>query len=286
MSESALVFKDVMLRPRSRFRLPTSSFERLLTSAHNHTRQIEIHLLGETGERPHPAQPLPRVSSIKARVYRSRIDLDETVRPALLNIQDLFFSCPNLTSCYLAMEDGHTPSGSMTYNYFDTFELKGDEVFPPLRHLSLDGRYIGEDEWPHWRDRFPWPTLSSLEIGPQSLYLCRTLDQMTGHARFLKTLKLKVLHGKGEIPCESLERFLSSFDTLETLELRNYSCSVGVITQHTRLRHLYRHIDESWESQQFRDVLSSEDLEYLDTRCPHLETMELDIERQDDHWVS
>ncbi|KAJ5101853.1 hypothetical protein NUU61_004075 [Penicillium alfredii] len=134
------------------------------------------------------------------------------------------------------------------------------------------------------RDRFPWSILSSLSIGPQSEHACRTLDHMAGFARSLKTLKLEVFYEKRNQNCESPKRFLLSFDTLVYLELQNYPCPVQAIAQHTQLVRLCLHSTESWNPQAQRNVLSKEDLEHLDAHCPHLEYLELDIERQNDDW--
>lgn len=109
---------------------------------------------------------------------------------------------------------------------------------------------------------------------------------MAGHGTQLKHLKVEAFASQPESCCGGLGEFLVAFDTLETLEVRNYKCSIETVVTHTRLMKLCLHNAEPWPGEPPRPVLSEAELVLLDTCCPNLESLEIDIQRDKNQWVS
>lgn len=254
---------------------------RYFDSLDRHPNKPEVQMLSVSGwEWPPPSRPLNSVSTIKASIIRD-IDIGTGTPSLIYNFQPLFFSCPNLKACSLTMYGPYQDPERL-----GTFEMTGEEKFPPLESLSLNGYYIRPNEWPHWRDRFCWPLLSSLEVGPQPDFTDKLLHTLNGYTTSLKSFKIAVWAGEDEAPAQdSLELFLYGFDSLESLDITNYVCPVEAMANHTKLVRLSVHLSEEWDSEESVPWWNSEDLDYLDENCPNLEVLEIDFERQSGAWV-
>lgn len=160
------------------------------------------------------------------------------------------------------------------------------KLFPFLKHLALYKYYIGSQMWHGWQDHFNWSSLSSLEIG-QGLFAPENLEVMTGRLSNLKSLRVTGSNIQNEELRGSLENFLMAFDTLVNLEILNCFVPVYAIARHSRLVNLRVHISDTWNCQDSRTIFENVDLISLDTLCPQLENLELDIERdtEKDDWV-
>ncbi|RDW64393.1 uncharacterized protein DSM5745_09804 [Aspergillus mulundensis] len=229
------------------------------------------------------------------------------------DIQDLFFRCPRLRCFAMTVrnaEGGHIfiQVGMEMYGAVSSFKFGGSHgdgdgdasrrlVFPPLEELSLDGYQMDAVECAYWRDGLDWSRLKSLTVGPNETYARYEQDEggllgkFAGYATSLTTLRVldyagtNIGYGKAWVigPTgewrDGLARLLDSFDSLVTLELRGYWPSrVETIWRHRGLRELTLHVDEVADSDE-RRVLSVEELEFLDERCPGLRVLEIDIER-------
>ncbi|GAT29573.1 similar to An15g02310 [Aspergillus luchuensis] len=160
--------------------------------------------------------------------------------------------------------------------------LTGEETYPPLEHLCLDGYRMDDQQWRFWRDGLQWDKLVSLAVGPQScagLFRC-----LVGFTRSLKILKVSVWEGEGDDEREELIECLSSFDSLETLVLKGYMCPVEVISRHSNLSTLCLHKEESARKERPRQVLTAEELSQLDVNCPKLKSLQVGVKRENDQW--
>ncbi|KAJ5090532.1 hypothetical protein N7532_009216 [Penicillium argentinense] len=261
---------------------PLSFNSQYMHSMRLHPNKPELHLLAVQGWEPTPSETLHCVTTIKVTLFRElRHDVPGGVHPYMQAFRDLFFSCPNLKSCSLTMMGPAPPPQQLT-----RIELTGQEIFPPLQHLALNGHSIHPDEWSNWRTQFPWSSLTSLEIGPQPHYVEDFLGQLSGVTSQLSSLekfKISVWAGQEEEVAEDrLKRFLLSIDSLQTLEITNYDCTVETVAAHKKLRHLVVRLSENWDSQESYDPLSSSELFHLDRNCPQLETLEIYFERVGD----
>lgn len=263
---------------------PISFTDRLIGSLDSHINKTELQILAVQGWEKVPSRSLNCVSTIKASLLRETQEVptaDDSIPSLMRNFQKLLFSCPNLESLSLTM-----------YGPFQTPEtlsalvMTGEEEFPAIKNLSLNGYHISQGEWPHWRDRFCWESLSSLVIGPQPSFTARLLQCFNGYATSLKHLKISVWTGEDEAPDqESLEWFLYSFDSLESLEIINYVCPVEALANHPNLVHLCVHLAEDWDSEEAVAWWNSADVDYLNENCPRLEVLEIDFERIAGGWV-
>ena len=263
---------------------PISFTDRLIDSLDSHINKTELQILAVQGWEKVPSRSLNCVSTIKASLLRETEEAPtahDSIPSLMRNFQKLLFSCPNLESLSLTM-----------YGPFQTPEtlsalvMSGEEEFPPIKNLSLNGYHISQGEWPHWRDRFCWESLSSLVIGPQPSFTARLLQCFNGYATSLKHLKISVWTGEDEAPDQqSLEWFLYSFDSLESLEIINYVCPVEALANHPNLVHLCVHLAEDWDSEEAVAWWNSADVDYLNENCPRLEVLEIDFERIAGEWV-
>lgn len=160
-------------------------------------------------------------------------------------------SCPNLKSCSWVVRDPDAPSGQ-TPSDFEGFGIP--KPLPSLKHLALDGYYLGSEIWHGWEADFKWPSLSSLEVG--GLFALENLKLMTGRLINLKHLKVTESDVQNEELCRSLEHFLALFDTLVDLEILNCFVPLHAIARHTRLVNLCVHIGETWNCLDSRFVAS------------------------------
>ncbi|KAL2838198.1 hypothetical protein BJX68DRAFT_272691 [Aspergillus pseudodeflectus] len=228
------------------------------------------------------ARPLPCVTSLQVSV--SPFDQRNAENQYVLAAQRLIFNCPNLRSLSLTLwwQYGGCVISAPRYPITTSFQFTGNEVFPPIESLALDGygNRMSEGEWTHWRDRFNWSKLSSLTLGPQDA--SGILDRVGGYATALTSLEVSAYVDERTQNRAGLEALLQAFGSLKTLKLDGYICSVKAIAQHKDLEELWLHEDESAAAGRERMVLTVVDLEYLDNECPRLKTLKVDIKRGDD----
>ncbi|KAH8697537.1 hypothetical protein BGW36DRAFT_461495 [Talaromyces proteolyticus] len=251
----------------------------------DHNRRPELRLFsvnGTMGDSRLADRTLSCISTLHATVNPFK-EQDGPNRH-ILHLQKLFFKCPNMRSFSLCV---HGNYGGCVLNFpsFDTirtFQLAGYENFPLIEELSLDAYAMEDDEWIHWKDRFSWSKLKSLTLGPSDP--CNLLDRMAGYATSLRTLKVLGYAEEGNSDCKSVERFLFSFDSLETLELNGYLCSVNAVAQHKNISDLCLHMAEYSEKEIQRRVLTTAELKHLDKHCPKMESLSIDVERSNNEW--
>ncbi|KAJ5170268.1 uncharacterized protein N7500_003051 [Penicillium coprophilum] len=254
--------------------VPYDTIENCLTCLDKHPRKPELHLLQEDGEHLR-SHPLPRVTLIK--VHQQKDLYTNMYSPPLKihHFRNFITSCPNLKSCSWVVS-GYEASNGQTPSDFEGFDIP--KPLPSLEHLALDGHYLGSAMWHGWEADFNWSSLSSLEVS--GLFVLENIKLMTGRLINLKHLKVIGSDVQNEELCRSLEHFLVLFDTLVDLEILNCFVPLHVIARHTRLVNLCVHIGDTWNCLDSRLVLSNDDLISLDTLCPRLENLELDIERE------
>ena len=236
-------------------------------------------MLHEDGSRV-AAGPLPCVKTIRASV-NPFYDTQNKRNRQIPGLQKLFFACPNLKSFSLTLFGNYggcviqMPYHPQTYS----FEFGGEEKFPPLESLSLDGYHMTGSEWMHWRDKLEWTNLRSLSLGPQ--IHTDLLDSFTGHANALRSLTVQAWAGEGPDHCPELERFVGSFSTLEELTIKGHFVSVESLSNHPRLQQLCVHtIELPRDNDANRPVFSVNDLAQLDASCPNLRVLEIDADRR------
>ncbi|KAI0097350.1 hypothetical protein GGR51DRAFT_469999 [Nemania sp. FL0031] len=248
-----------------------------------HSQRISLHLLREDGRRCIEDDcNLQSVVSLAAQVDPHLGG--EGPNRDVLGLQELLFACPNLKSLSIKI---HQSYGGcvITMPHPDTvysFQLSGDEKFPSLVELSLDGYSLSGDEWEHWAERFQWSKLKSLTLGPQ--YTANFLEQAKGYATFLRHLEVKVYtDADRSAHCHPLTDFLASFTSLESLTVKGYWVPVVAIRNHPGLKHLCLHSFEQVRVNGARLELDVQELQEIDKSCPHLETLEFDLFR-DHEW--
>ncbi|KAL4937051.1 hypothetical protein BDV06DRAFT_203772 [Aspergillus oleicola] len=201
----------------------------------------------------------------------------------MLQIQNLFFNSPNLHSFSMSLYGNY--GGCVVripqFENVTSFRFTGNEKFPPLEELKLDGYPIGDTEWLHWQQGLDWSKLTSLTIGPQSAF--GILKHLAGYATSLKTLRVFRYPDEGwqnqstDRDALGLEKLLRSFDGLETLEVKGVPVAVDVVGGHRRLKRLCLHEDESAYKNVERKLLSAEEMGFLDKRCPDLRDLKVKV---------
>ncbi|PWY80844.1 hypothetical protein BO94DRAFT_496394 [Aspergillus sclerotioniger CBS 115572] len=251
----------------------------------NHPAKPELLLLRQSGESEtctFADQTLPCVSTLSANVNPYIKPKDPTRR--LLTIQQLFFNCPNLRSFSLEVSGiyGGCVILAPRHDRVTSFQLTGEETFPPLQHLSFDGYCIGDQEWEYWRDGVQWERLSSLAVGPDTT--TGVLGRLAGYATRLTTLKVSAWAGDSFPDMAGLDELLLSFNSLETLELKGHRCSIEAIANHRNLSTLCLHEDELAHSQAQRRAPTAQELEHLDLHCPNLKSLKVCVNRGENQW--
>lgn len=255
-----------------------------------HPRRPTLELLDQDGTTM-VSTALPQARSLQA-VVDLGWGINEAPNRRLLSLQRLLFSCPNLRSLSLTTADQHSGCAlrHLMFPTISNFKLTGEEIFPPIEDLTLNGYQIRHMEWPHWRDHFPWNGLSSLTLGPQPDL--HTLGLMTGCAKSIRHLKLAAYSDEEQIRPGDIDRFLLSFDTLISLEIRGLFYSVHAVANHPNLTTVRLHAFELTPGQRAelgirsqRRTLSVQDLRELDSHCPYIEELELDCNRHGGQWV-
>ncbi|GKZ36763.1 hypothetical protein AbraIFM66950_007960 [Aspergillus brasiliensis] len=265
--------------------LPCVISTTLIRNICEHHRKPELLLLNQKGENKLSSlaeHTLPCVTTLSASVnpYADRDGPNRT----LLTLQKLFFNCPHLRSFSLTIikQYGGCVIRIPMYSVVTAFQLTGEEIFPPLEHLSLDGYLLDDQQWNHWRDGLQWDKLVSLSVGPQRC--TGLLRRLAGYTRSLKSLKVCSWQDERDAEREGLIEFLSSFDSLETLELKGYICPVEAMAHHRNLSTLCLHEEETASEAKPRHVLTAEELGQLDADCPKLKSLQIGVKRKNDEW--
>ncbi|KAI0858484.1 hypothetical protein F4860DRAFT_486365 [Xylaria cubensis] len=263
-------------RIKTRVRLSQDFLRRL----DGHSKQPSLYLLGEDGRRTVEGE-LHSVRALAATVdfySQGRVPNKD-----VLGVQALLFACPNLKSfSFTPLLDygGCVPRSPEAGTVF-SFQFSSDgKPFPPLEDLSLNGYQLSQNEGGHWAEKLQWSKLRSLSLGPQNT--TAFLQLASNHATFLRDLTVRVYpddaHGQ-----PLLEEFLIKNTSLESLTVKGHYVSSRVIGFHTGLRHLCLHSFEPVEKSQKRPVFCPVQLQELNTSCPYLETLEIDLHR-DGTW--
>ncbi|KAL2784457.1 hypothetical protein BJX66DRAFT_85355 [Aspergillus keveii] len=264
--------------------------EEVIRAIAEHTRKPELSLKtyidGENTfyqdqDQPLPL-PLPCITCLQLSL--NPFDQHNAENRCVPAAQRLIFNSPNLRSLSLTLwwRYGGCVVSLPQYPVTTSFQFTGNEVFPLIEELSLDGygNRMRDDEWAHWRERFDWSKLRSLTLGPQDA--SGVLDRFAGYATALTSLEVRAYVGERSENRTGLEALLCAFGSLRTLKLEGYICSVEAVAQHKGLEELWLHEDELASAAKERRVLTADDLEYLDKECPRLKTLKVDIKRGDD----
>lgn len=245
---------------------------RYLSSIEEHPNKPQLHLLAESGLVSCP-RSLPAVTALRVK-DESDYDGDKGPNYFLSYIA----SYPNLKSVIWKRRD----------HFYRPYRVSGfdmDNIFRSLEHLALDGHILSNGiwDWPH--GPFNLSNLSSLELGPDWMSASSNLSLLTGHMVNLRRLKVWTKLWETRQLCQPLINFLLSFDTLVDLTIINLFVSFHAITGHTGLVNLRVHEEETRRSVYACHMPGKQDLISLDVSCPHLETLELDVERVNNGWV-
>ena len=265
--------------------IPSLQSDLLIRTICDHHAKPELLLLAQSGRNEtctFADQTLPCVSTLSAHV--NAYDEGKGPNRRMLTIQQLFFNCPNLRSFSLGVSGNYGGCVIQTprHEIITTFRLTGEEKFPPLEHLSFDGYWMRDPEWSYWRDGVQWEKLSSLAVGPN--ITGGVLGHLAGYATRLTTLRVSAWAGERYPDTVGLEALLSSFSSLETIELKGYICSIEAIAHHPNLSILCLHEDELVRNQAQRRAPTVQELDHLDLHCQKLKSLKVCVNR-DNQWV-
>ncbi|KAI1812047.1 hypothetical protein GGS20DRAFT_592077 [Poronia punctata] len=260
--------------------MPQKDLERLVTNK----KKISWHLYGGAvdvdGQREVSAD-MPNVVALEVSVnpwYTPRRSQGPP-KDLMRSLQQFFFACPNLNFFSFKLIGGY--GGCMPQIHrravIRSFRFSGNEKFPPLGKLELSGYQPREDEWHHWQQRFQWSKLESLSLGPRSS--SEFLKLATGYARPRDLVVQQHTDEYCGINKAVWEEYLMSFSTLESLTVRGYGLSPGLIGNHPGLKHLCLHAFEPFRAEDTRPTFGVEQLRELDRLCADIETLELDLHR-------
>ncbi|KAB5533552.1 hypothetical protein GE09DRAFT_363426 [Coniochaeta sp. 2T2.1] len=266
------------------------NYDNLTRAVAGHSNNPRLQLLGEDGSRVIDG-PMPNVTALHARVNPWHPQGDGP-NSHMLQLQKLFFACPNLKDFSLGVwgNYGGCRRPRVEHDMVFSFELTGEETFPPLESLSFDGYNMEKDELAHWQDRLNWSKITSLKVGPQhspfsSVALFRRLVRSGVHANSLRSLTVTCWATDGNDSCASLERLLVSFTGLERLTVKgHFIADKHAVFNHPGLKKLCLHAIERDRRGAPRPVLDAADLVGLDAACPDLEDLEIDICRDSTGW--
>ena len=282
-----------------------------IQSVNNHPNKPKMHLLSMNGDENIPVDvPLTSVTTLMGYVnpFTEKTELlganqwrEPLPNRAMVDFQELFFACPNLEKYHISKirpYGGCVMPPPPVHRQIRSFQLTGDEIFPPLKHLEFDGYVPEAEEWPHWEKGMDWTKLEYLGLGPlgglevlsqmisvnkpslKELYIKAYDDMERGYVRF---------HAREPdtrpLAVDIIEGFLESFDSLERLTIQNYTFPRRIAVLHPRLKHLHLHNDDPTYDDAERPVFSQKEIFELDANHPHLESLEIDIHRNG-VWVS
>ncbi|KAF5857533.1 hypothetical protein ETB97_005672 [Aspergillus alliaceus] len=251
----------------------------ILDTLWNHTNKPKLHLMSECGTTQTDIK-MPCVHTLCTRIdgFSTSTGVDQQ----RLALREVFSACPNLYSLSISISffwSGCVMPSILPSTEIVPLHLTESETIPPLRELTLSGYNIRENEWVHWRDRFPWSNLESLTLGPEESH--DNLKLMAGHVHTLKSFAISAFDNHRLDKCDELENFVASFNSLESLTVKGYFLPVTAVASHPNLRHFCLHTIETPERE--RPTPKKGDIEYLDEHCQKLASLELDISREK-HW--
>ncbi|KAI0186296.1 hypothetical protein EV127DRAFT_439460 [Xylaria flabelliformis] len=227
----------------------------VLRRLNGHSKQLSLYLLGEDGKRTVEGQ-LHSVLALAATVDSYSQD-----RGPNKDFLDYGGCAPRF------------PAEGTVFS----FQFSSDgKPFPPLEDLSLNGYHLSQNEGGHWAEKMQWSKLRSLSLGPQNT--TAFLQLAINHATFLRDLTVQVYPDDADGQ-PLLEEFLINHTSLESLTVKGHYVSSRVVGFHTGLKHLCLHSFEPAEKSQTRPVFCSVQLQELNTSCPYLETLEIDLHR-------
>lgn len=181
-----------------------------------------------------------------------------------LLIQKIFFQSPQLRSFSLVI---HSSSGTTNFpmHTVRNFQLSGQERFPPLVQLKLDGYYMQTSERVLWRNKMDWPRLTSLTLIRAAV---ANIFLMLGVVRNLKVLRMQDESMPRHV---SVGTFIRSFTTLEQIELVGGPANISIddLIVHPNLESIIMH------SHNPQHMFSVSDINYLDAKCPRIKFLEL-----------
>ncbi|KAB5513566.1 hypothetical protein GE09DRAFT_1295011 [Coniochaeta sp. 2T2.1] len=265
--------------------------DNLIRAVAGHSNNPRLHLLGEDGSRVIDG-PMPNITALHAKVNPWHPQGDGP-NSHMLQLQKLLFACTNLKDFSLGVwgNYGGCMAPRVEHEMVFSFELTGEETFPPLESLSFDGYDMEKEEWAHWQDKLDWSKMTSLKVGPQhspysSVALFRRLVRSGVHANFLRSLTVTCWATDGNDSCASLEKLLLSFKGLEQLTVRGHFIGdKHAVFNHPGLKKLCLHAIERDRRGAPRPVLKAADLAGLDAACSDLEDLEIDICRDNSGWA-
>ncbi|CAI7628735.1 unnamed protein product [Penicillium pancosmium] len=198
-------------------------------------------------------------------------------KPQRLALHEIFAAYPNLEDLSVSINllrggcvIGYSPASAEIV----PLSIPDEFTFPPLKHLSLSGYNLTDEEKSLWKQRFPWGELKSLTLGVQTH--SGVLESATGNVHNLKKFEItSYTRYTASNSSPELDLFLSSFSSLESLTAKGLVPSMNSVMNHSNLKHLCLHAIE--ETDQERKTLNLEEIEDLDLHCPNLTGLELDI---------
>lgn len=233
---------------------------------------------------------MPSVATLRALVS-PRYQANEPDQ-VILGVQELLFACPNLKSFSFTDYKDFGGCGGPEISFDDhppvrNFRLTGDETWPPLESLSLNGYCPTPEEWIHWQHGINWTKLTSLTIGPQgdepSRDFLECLRRSRLHAGSLRSLIVQTYETDSK---PLVGDFIMSFDSLEQLVVKGQFVPCRAVCNHPRLKRLCLHdLELPRPGRAPRPTPNIADLSELDRRCPDLEELEIDIYRDKSGWV-
>lgn len=259
----------------------------LIDAMLTHKRTPKLYLLGEDGHTP-TTTSLPFVPEVRISVdaEATRPDGDVDFEPQRLALHEIFAAYPNLESLSVSVNrlvGGCVLDMSPRCTQILPLSLHENATIPPLQRLSLSGYKIQKNELSTWKTRFPWDKLKSLSLGVQDNY--NVLEVATGHVHDLRGFEITGYCFSWSEPNSprGLEKFLSSFNSLESLIAKGPVPPISSVIHHSNLKHLCLHAIEQPNKE--RTTLSVEEIKSLDRNLPMLSSLEMDLDPKNT-WVS
>lgn len=223
--------------------------DELIDAMLNHKMSPKLYLLGEEGhtlmKRSMPFVPEIRIDVEGHVTYNVYCDSFETQR---LSLDEIFATFPNLENLSVSVNrlmtdsavDTDTPSPQIP-----SLSLPEDATIPPLRSLSLSGFMIHSSDLSTWETRFPWGKLKSLSLGKQTNY--GVFEAAIGNVHDMKEFEIFEYYMSWDEPnpTTELEKFLSSFNSLESIIAKGTVPSISSVIHHSNLKHLCLHAVET-----------------------------------------
>lgn len=252
---------------------PLPLTDKLADNLGNHSHKIAIQMIWtDTYPKSISCRVLPSISAVCA--LRECPGMSDELHDFLLSCKNLrSFSLQRITRRFLLSEALSHPPVSPNRMNWRIHQAMNYSVF------------YGFDSWPLWENESPWSSLLSLSIDYSPLDLTGFLGAITSHTPRLE--KLKIAFDIHISSIKALEQFVSSFNTLKSLECIGW-CSLRALSSHTRLVDLKMHAEQIIEQQPgWREFskLNIGDLEQLSLGCPDIRWLGLDAQLEDGELV-